>query len=973
MRLYKDRALEDSLESLDISLVDSRWRKFQDFQSRKDDIKGFKEEKYQDGFLKDVFENCLGYQLDTTKLDNHNLRREEKNERGSKKADAVIVSKDKVIGVIELKDSKTKSLDQIEAQAFGYHNSHESSKYIITSNFSKLRFYIDKNTAFEEFDLFNLDREGFKKMHLIISYESISSNTPIELQGKTRKYEKDISVELYNEFSKIRLELFESIKNSNEIEDIKALSLSQKILDRAVFVLFAEDKGLINPKITDEIIEKWRGDWEKRNLYHFINLLFQAIDSGNDRMKIDSYNGGLFAPDEVIENLTVDDSILEKILGLSKYNFKSEVDVNVLGHIFENSLDDFQRIREDLLGEKFDIDKSIRKQDGIFYTPKYITEHIVNSTIGKMCKDKKIELGLDSENIDAEKYIEYQEFLQNLKILDPACGSGAFLNGAFDYLVREHKLVGDKLMKSGNILYQPHIDTQILENNLFGVDINGEAVTIAKLSLWLKTAKKGRQLTDLSNNIVVANSLTEMPFKEGSFDIVIGNPPYVRQELIKHYKKELEKRYSVFHGSADLYIYFLELGMNLLKEDGKLGYIFPNKWLKTTYAKPLRAYLKSYDVESIIDFGDIQVFNGATTYPLIMKLSKSRKLRSVQTQKITSSENVEKSLGKFTEKIDVSDLDENGWELSGVELLKKINRKAVTVENYTDGKIVRGVVTGFNEAFVIDGNTKDGLIREDRNSKELIKPLLRGRDIGKYSIDFADQYMIYPNSKTEIENYPAIYKHLLQFRERLEKRAGKQKWWELQSGGEKDFTKPKIVYMAMQTSGAFALDSGGHIINNSVFTYLEDDRFFLAYMNSKMGWYLTSKYCTQIQNGYQLIYDYFKQVPIPKISQNEQQPFIDLADRLIELNKQLQKSRKEFLDEVELEKTPKKIANFENLTLDQFITELLKAKKLKIKDRAERRNFKNEWKTLFEEDQKTVLELLSKISRIEKEIDQKSL
>jgi hypothetical protein len=461
-----------------------------------------------------------------------------------------------------------------------------------------------------------------------------------------------------------------------------------------------------------------------------------------------------------------------------------------------------------------------------------------------------------------------------------------------------------------------------------------------------------------------------MPFEFGSFDIVIGNPPYVRQEMIKEIKPHLEKLYLTYNGNADLYIYFIELALKLLKNGGYLSYIFPNKWLKTTYGKSLRVYLKEFDIRSIIDFGDLQIFEEATTYPLILVLSKNPPIRKIKIQLLKSLENIQKDLGNFTEEIAIESLKDDGWEISGVNLILKIRQSSISVETYTKGKIIRGVVTGFNEAFVIDQKIRDVLVLKDIKSVEIIKPLLRGRDIGKYQIYFDDQqYLISPNSKTNIEDYFAVYKHLLNYKAQLEKRAGKQAWWQLQSSSEKDFSVPKIIYMAMQVKPAFALDFSGSWINNSIFTFLENDKYFLAYMNSQLGWFLISKYCTQIQNGFQLIYDYFKQIPIKQISETEQQPFIERVDKLLELNKNLQKNRTQFLDELKLEKISQKLENFEKLSLDEFIVEFAKAHKIKLSDKLAERNLKNEWKSIFENDKSLIIKISSEIKKLETEID----
>lgn len=200
-------------------LVAKRFVKYQEYKNKIEFLKTVKEEKYQDGFLKDIFENSLGYTLDSSNPKSFNLEREKKNETDGKKADGVIILNSEVVGVIELKDQKTKNLDQIESQAFNYHNSHTNSKYIIISNFDELRFYIDKKTAYEKFNLFSLTYDEFKKLHLILSFESIKEQIPLKLKEKSSNYEAEISKQLYKDFSAFRIHLFENIflKKENRV------------------------------------------------------------------------------------------------------------------------------------------------------------------------------------------------------------------------------------------------------------------------------------------------------------------------------------------------------------------------------------------------------------------------------------------------------------------------------------------------------------------------------------------------------------------------------------------------------------------------------------------------------------------------------------------------------------------------------------------------------------------------------------
>ena len=255
MSIFQKSVLKNT--SQDESKVALRWAEYQKYLDKLDFIKTVKEEKYQDGFLKDIFENCLGYTLDSTNPNDFNLEREKKNETDGKKADAVIYVDEKVIGIVELKAQDTKNLDKIEIQAFNYHNSHSNSKYIIISNFDELRFYIDKKTAYEKFSLFNLDYEEFKKLHLLLSYESIKADTPLKLKEKTASFEQEISKNLYKDFSAFRTHLFESLVKNNDLDKALLLRLTQKLCDRIIFILFAEDRGLLTANTIKEIREEF--------------------------------------------------------------------------------------------------------------------------------------------------------------------------------------------------------------------------------------------------------------------------------------------------------------------------------------------------------------------------------------------------------------------------------------------------------------------------------------------------------------------------------------------------------------------------------------------------------------------------------------------------------------------------------------------------------------------------------------------
>jgi len=252
--------------------------------------------------------------------------------------------------------------------------------------------------------------------------------------------------------------------------------------------------------------------------------------------------------------LLIDDDLLyNHTKKLSEYDFESQVGVNILGHIFENSLNEIESVNAEIEGTTFDKQKTKRKKDGVFYTPKYITKYIVDNTVGKLCDEKKVELGVVEEeykksrkgrNKDTIKKLKtnldnYRKWLLQITILDPACGSGAFLNQALDFLIKEHQYIDEleTALLGGGIIFQ-NIENTILENNIFGVDLNEESVEIAKLSLWLRTAQPRRKLNSLNNNIKCGNSLIDDPK-------IAGDKAFNWHKEFLHIFKEKDKK--IFH------------------------------------------------------------------------------------------------------------------------------------------------------------------------------------------------------------------------------------------------------------------------------------------------------------------------------------------------------------------------------------------------------------------------------------------
>lgn len=470
--LFQPTIVKKYLALYDQEVTEKAWEQYSSFFLNEDiqaNIHKIKEEQFQEGFLRELFVKVLGYTINPSP--NYNLTTELKNEVGSKKADGAILIDNKVVGVIELKDHKTPDLASIEEQAFGYKSKHKDTRLVIISNFEKLRLYIDNAVEYREWDIFHMTEEEFQKLYLCLSWPQVKQNVVLQMKQDSVSNESKITDALYKDYSQFKRDLFSDLLKRNPFHsglewasDEKQWQLllfkkSQKLLDRLLFIFFAEDCGLLPPNSIITIIDWWqelKDNDDYRPFYDQIKKYFGYMNTGFHGKKYDifAYNGGLFKPDEVLDSVTINDEILvQHTRKLSEYDFESDVDVNILGHIFENSLSEIEQITNKINnGETPQISK--RKSDGVFYTPPFITKYIVENTIGRLCEEKKREIGIVEDDYLSEqrkqkstklhlleKLTKYREWLLQLTILDPACGSGAFLNAALQYLIAEHKQI----------------------------------------------------------------------------------------------------------------------------------------------------------------------------------------------------------------------------------------------------------------------------------------------------------------------------------------------------------------------------------------------------------------------------------------------------------------------------------------------------------------------------------------------------
>lgn len=907
-------------------------------------IYGLKETELHGQFASKIVEGVLGYHGPADDAD-YTVSAEKAILRGS--VDLALGqfgrTTHEILAPFELKGAKTRDLDAIMPgrnksavqQAWEYAMNARGVKWVLVSNYIELRLYGfgEGTDAYESFQLDRLtDPREYARFMLLLSADNLLSGRTLDLLKESRREDRDITDKLYRDYKDLRHKLIGAVQAADAaIEPLDAIASAQKILDRVLFIAFAEDTGLLPKRTLDDAFSHL-DPYNPRPIWENFLGLFRSIDTGREekrddqrRIKIPAiprYNGGLFRPDDTINILKLPDAVCEGFKTLGDYDFASEVSVTVLGHIFEQSIADVERLQAAARGEEEEPEKATgtngrRKRDGVVYTPDYIARFIVAETLGSHLEEifenivrDHAKKGADlsdyaaipwrRKSAELETWQAYRERLHCLRIVDPACGSGVFLIMAFDFLKAELTRVNDKIAElEGRDIHIEDLldpDSEILTNNLFGVDVNAESVEITKLSLWIKTARRGKVLDSLSGHIRVGDSLIEnanyaylehafdwasafpkVMVEEGGFDIVLGNPPYVRMELLKPLKPYLEARYEVVSDRADLYCYFYERGLRLLKPGGRLGYISSNTFFKTGSGKPLREYLlREATIESVVDFGDLQVFEGVTTYPAIIALKrgvapKNHELRFWKVDALPETNflaNWEAAGGPYPQ----AALECGSWELENPALRALRNKirtgKKTLKEVY--GSPLYGIKTGLNRAFVIDTPTKDRLCADDPRSAELLKPFLEGKDLKRWRAEPRDLWLIYiPKNRVNIDDYPAIRDWLLHFKYALEKRATKQEWFELQQAQEAyvpHFEKAKISYRDIAANSPFHLDRSGSYLETTCFALPVDDPAIVALLNSKVLWFIF-KSLTPLARGdyFRMKSQYLNQLPIPNL------------------------------------------------------------------------------------------------------------
>lgn len=763
-----------------------------------------------------------------------------------------------------------------------------------------------------------------------------------------RKGSETVDVHFLSTLDELRTKLAVVISKLNREMSEKDINYAvQQIIDRIIFLRVAEDRNvenygllaLANPKNKNEDDFKNYGFNGENSYYENLNYIF---DRANEK-----YNSGLFDEDAIVRNLNIDDKTIKDIIDelytpKNPYQF-SVIPVEIIGNAYEQ-----------FLGKTISIDKNhkavielkpeVRKAGGVYYTPEYIVDYIVANTVGEAIKGKT------------------PDEIVNIKILDPACGSGSFLLGAYKYLLNYHKeyFLKNKTKKymgsryeiideSGNLALW--VRKQILINNIFGVDIDSNAVEVAKLSLLLKSFEDSfnvneygqgsllneKILPSLYNNIKCGNSLIGNDFyeshldlddatlykincfdwnskfrdimKTGGFDVVIGNPPYVQiqgmeKELKEGYKEANYKNYVL---TGDIYQLFFEKSLDVLKIGGIVGMITSNKWMRAGYGAVTRDYFyRNANVNGVIDLGAGR-FQGATVDTSIILYSKKddeikiNEPREFKALKFYD-DLIELNNIKFGDDRVIAYHDKEWVIMNNIEnsIFEKINKHKPLKD--WDINIYRGILTGFNEAFIIDEETKNNLIKEDAKSAEIIKPVLRGRDIKRYSCNYDNGlYLINTHNgikeknipPIDIKDYPAIKKHLDKYYKELSKRLDKGITpYNLRNCAYLlEFDKPKIIYQEICQQASYSLDEDNSFINNTAYIMVSKNyslKLLLGLLNSKLyWWFFTKNNMTLGSSGIRMLAMYIETLPIPEVDKDTESKLVNLVDNIIDLNKKL--------------------------------------------------------------------------------------
>lgn len=1027
-------------------------------------------------FLVKVFEDILGYKGPVEGSSNgYTLYPKKTVSAGGGAADGAIgffgrVEKaDRIVAPIELKGSEA-DLERPMArgytpiqQGWRYANETPDCPWVIVSNYRETRLYHSAKTS-QKCQRFELERlleeEEFRRFYFCLCASNLLRETgraPLEiLLEQAAGEEAAITKKFYSSYRAHRETLLQTLSLSNPATNKRRLlEKVQKLLDRALFVAFAEDRGLLPEKIIrttyQQVIPTFT-KWE--NFQH----LFKAIQKGDERFDIPAYNGGLFAEDLDLDILHVPDTVAGVFDSLAAYDFNSQLDVDILGHVFEQSVSDLEALRRKHFMEDEDPKGGRRKKQGIVYTRPFITHFIYERTVGRLLRERfaalEEEHGLGGAYDEEEQrsrgvafWLAYAAYLESLRICDIACGSGAFLIAAFDALLAEYDRVNKALEGLGERKRWEHPGEEILRRNLFGVDIAPESVEITKLSLWLKTAKKGKKLVDLDSNIRCGNSLVENKkvdplavdwrkifpkvFKEGGFDVILSNPPYVRIQNFASDAPAQAEYFSAHYKAAcqnyDLYALFVERGLSLLKHEGVLGYILPNKFFTTEYGQGLRGVItQEKALLEVVDLDRNQAFEGVTTYTALLFLRKDSK--SALWWHLPNGTDLPEAIrllsaGQRPEALplEASAYGEGPWVFRAGEegdLLERLKGMRPRLGDISD--LFVGLQTSADPVYILEdlGSAGDGFRRLFRQAaihkgskdslpgaevvleETFLKPLFKDGYLEPFFLGPPDHRVIFPYDISGPK--PALIS-----RERFEKDAPKtwawlkahegllrmrekgkwnqEGWWAF--GRNQNLAcleEPKIVVKVLSDHGSYAVDvsgiyyTGGGTAGHYGVRPKKDSAVSLQYLNailaSSVADYFNSKISSSFRGGYSAHGKAsLKDIPIPIGSKKQIAEIEGLSIQIQSLKRQrfetLEAVRRRLRIEVAGSpnaKLSKKLEKWPALSFPELQSELqrLFKKTIPFQDRPA-------WEREFDKTRSSLATLERAIGKVSHELEQK--
>jgi hypothetical protein len=844
------------------------------------------------------------------------------------------------------------------------------------------------------------------------------------LLNNQRLQEKGLEKTFYFEYRAYRDALFKTLLEHNPVygeHPRQLVRLTQKLLDRLLFVLFCEDMGahlqfpvnllrdiLIRDSQKTELLPDAADVWNSDML-----PLFKSMRNGGifRSYPISRFNGGLFAADTDLDDLNVpnkvffapfqgadDASMLRHkntlLYFAANYNFGIEeggeraIGLYTLGRIFEQSITDLEIMEAEAAGDESLMKLSKRKTDGVYYTPEWVTAYIVEETLGLRLRELRVELGqgefetLDAAQIDNDHFKNgklkkntlsarysdwldaYQHRLGGLKILDPACGSGAFLIQALKRLLQEHEwVVGEKSrvnyeFRQVAVLDKAKAYKEILAKNLYGVDVNAESVEITKLALWLHTVMPGQPLSSLDGNILCGNSLvdwdinsTDKPlsdaqlerinpfsyreafaevFAAGGFDVIIGNPPYIKLQNMRRIQPEATdywvnaqqadgtpKFRSTQTGNYDIYLPFIELSVRLLNAEGRMGFIAPNVWAVNDYGQGLRETLHaSRRMDRWVDFKSYQIFDEAITYTALQFFTG----QAVDGIKLHFAPNGGDDLSHLDwSQVEALPYDQlpvtDAWQFMPTaerHLIEKLNTtcKRLDDPNLTTA-IFQGLITSADSIYhlskiastrYLSHADKDNAI-EVEIEDELMHPLVSGVEAKRYLVPETSTFILFPYdckgekprlySVTEMETlFPKAWGYLMRHATALRKREnGKldvDGWYQFgrnQSIDKQSFPKlliPRLVknlFCTVDTEGNYYMDN---VDVGGLMTAASSDLFYVAgILNSSVANYVWRRISKPFQNDYRAANKQFiAPLPIPDADDEQKKQVAERAEKL---------------------------------------------------------------------------------------------